>query len=485
MTLSSSLNNALSGLTAASRAAEVVSSNVANAMTEGYARREVRLSSQSVDGSGAGVRVDGIERMANERTIADRRLAAAAVADSGARAAAWLRLEEAIGLPTESGSLTDRVNAFEAALQHAASRPDEQTRLDQVAGAAAALTGRINEVSREIQSMRMDADHDIGAMVNQLNTNLKRVEEVNFQVALLQDQGRDASSLLDERQRLVDSIAEIVPVQQVARDRGQIALYSAGGAILLDGTAATFGFEPAGIITPYMSLDAGDLAGLSLNGNPLNVGGRYDPIAGGKLSAAFAARDSIAPEAQAGLDAVARDLIERFQDPGLDPSIPAGGAGIFADGGAAFDPADELGLAERISLNPAIDPSQGGESRRLRDGLGTLVAGPAGDATLLNALAERIGAQRVPASGLSSGLPRSAAGVASDLLSRVSANQLAAGSDEAFHLARHGAIATKEAEDGVNTDDELQKLLLIEEAYAANARVMQAIDAMIQQLMEI
>ncbi|MCH5377201.1 MAG: flagellar basal body protein, partial [Planctomycetes bacterium] len=43
MALSSALNNALSGLNAAARASGVVSSNIANAMTEGYAQRSLGL----------------------------------------------------------------------------------------------------------------------------------------------------------------------------------------------------------------------------------------------------------------------------------------------------------------------------------------------------------------------------------------------------------------------------------------------------------
>ena len=43
MSISSALSNALSGLNAVSRAADVVSSNVANAMTEGYGKREIEL----------------------------------------------------------------------------------------------------------------------------------------------------------------------------------------------------------------------------------------------------------------------------------------------------------------------------------------------------------------------------------------------------------------------------------------------------------
>ncbi len=69
------------------------------------------------------------------------------------------------------------------------------------------------------------------------------------------------------------------------------------------------------------------------------------------------------------LDGMARDLYERFADPALDPTIAAGDPGLFTDRGAAFDPADEVGLAGRIAVNAAVDPAQGGQSWRLRDGI--------------------------------------------------------------------------------------------------------------------
>ncbi len=54
MSISSALTNALTGLTAARRA-DVVSANVANALTPGYGRREVQISAMSLGGNGAGV----------------------------------------------------------------------------------------------------------------------------------------------------------------------------------------------------------------------------------------------------------------------------------------------------------------------------------------------------------------------------------------------------------------------------------------------
>ena len=120
MSLSTALNNALSGLTATSRAVDVVSSNVANAMTEGYARREITLASQTMGANGNGVLVVSVSRMVNERALADLRQASANTSNSETQANAWLRVEKAIGYPTESGSLMDRINKLESAFISAA-----------------------------------------------------------------------------------------------------------------------------------------------------------------------------------------------------------------------------------------------------------------------------------------------------------------------------------------------------------------------------
>lgn len=485
MTLSSSLSTALSGLTAASRAAEVVSSNVANAMTPGYVRRDLALSSQTTGDIGSGVMIDGVQRMIDEGILADRRDAGAAAANAETLAGSWLRIEEAIGLPTESGSLADRINALESALVQATSRPDEVSRLDQVVAAASSLTGHVNTIAGQVQDLRMAADQDIATMVGSLNTQLTQVQDLNWEIFRMESSGQDSSSLKDQRQVLVDSISAAVPVRQVSRDGGQIALYTNGGAILLDGSAGEFGFDPTGTITADMSVETGTLSGLTLNGNPLAVGGRFDPIAGGNLSAAFSVRDEIAPEMQADLDALSRNLVERFQDPTLDPSLATGDAGLFTDSGNAFVSTDETGLAARLAVNAGVDPAQGGESWRIRDGIGAASQGYTGNATLLQAFSDRLGEASTVASGISSGQSRSLAGIASDLLSNVAANQNTAEDQQVFHLARQEALLTEQAEFGVNTDDEMQKLLLIEQAYAANARVIQTIDALMQNLMEI
>lgn len=481
MSLSSSLSNALSGLTAASRAVDVVSTNVANAMTDGYVRRELSLSSR-VSG---GVTIDGVTRAVDDRVTADRREAEAGLGNATSLSDAWLRVEEAIGYPTEAGSLADRISQLDSALIDASSRPDEAVRLDLAVEAAVGVADQVVTVSDDIQAMRQEADDDIATMVDRLNGYLSQVEDLNHQIARAESASRDSTALLDQRQTIIDSISEIVPVRQANRSNGQVALYTYGGVELLDGQAATIGFTQSGAISPQQSYENGDLSGLQVNGLDLAIAGSYDQIAGGKLAAAFEVRDVIAPEAQSAIDAIARDLIERFQDPTLDDTLTAGEAGLFTDLGGAFDSGDETGVASRIRVNAAVDPDQGGSSWRLRDGLGATTEGTVGDSGLLTALDERLNEKTVAQSGPSMGLTRTVADLVADFLSTAETRLQLAEDTQAYQSAKVDALTTRELENGVNTDDEMQKLLLIEQAYAANARVLGTIGDLIDQLLEI
>jgi flagellar hook-associated protein 1 len=440
MSISGALSNALSGLTVSSRSAEMVSNNIANALNENYARREVVLGARSLGGTGQGVSVTGVQRTVDLVLMSDRRVAQAGTGDRQTRAQFFAKLEIAIGVPGTEGSLTARVAAFETALIEAASRPESEGRLSKVADTARALAKQIGEAATSVQTARANADHKIGSEVDQVNAAMARVAEMNVEIRGHLSAGRDPSALMDQRQQLVDQIAAVVPLREVQRDNGQIALFTTGGAVLVDGT-----------------------------------------IAGGTLAAHFAVRDELAPAAQAKLDAVARDLVDRFG--ALDPTLAPGTPGLFTDAGAVFLPADETGLAQRLSMNAAADLRQGGALWRLRDGLGAVVPGPTGNSSLLTALQTALSAARQPVSGdFMPGL-RSFVGLNADMLSAVSTARLTAETEASFSAARSEGLRVQELQGGVDTDREMQDLLQIEKAFAANAKVIQTVDEMLDLLL--
>ncbi|MFN0113985.1 MAG: flagellar hook-associated protein FlgK [Paracoccaceae bacterium] len=484
MSITTALGNALSGLTVTARAGEVVSSNIANVLTEGYARREIELSSLSLGGTGTGVRAVGIERVVNEVALADRRIATADRGDADLRAAFLKRIEDAVGSTGDAGSIGSRIAALEAALIGASARPDSSTRLAQALRAASDLARTINAASDTVQAARTDADAAIASDVGRLNDTLARIDELNTEITAWRAAGRDASALFDRRQALTDEVAHILPIRVVERPHDQIAMFSTGGATLVDGRASVFGFTPTDPIAAGMSLSGGPLSGLTLNGQPVGTaaGGLLGP---GALTANFALRDGLGPAAQTELDALARDLYERFATSAVDPTLASGAPGLFTDAGAAFLAANEEGLAGRLELNAAADPARGGAVWRLRDGLAAAAPGPVGDATILTALRDALAAERTVSSGSMTGTEKNLSGLAAGVLSDLSAGRLDAEADAAFSASRVSALTGLILADGVDSDAEMQKLLLIERAYSANAQVMRTMDELIRQLMGI
>jgi flagellar hook-associated protein 1 FlgK len=483
MSISSALNSAMSGLFAASRSSALVSENIANAMTPGYSRRSLELGSNT--GTGSGVQVLGIHRHSDPGLIANRRGADAEHGAASVIAGFHARLETLVGTATDDQSISSRLADLESSLIAAASRPESIERLDAVAWRASGLAGALSDASAGLRDMREAADREIGAQVTRLNAALSRVQTLNGQITAAGASGANTAGLMDQRQALVDDINTIVPVRMVARDHGQIGLYTEGGAIVLDGPAVKVGFTVSNAIQPHMTGDNGLLSVLSINDIPIRTGSDGGALRGGTLGALFRVRDDLAVDAQAGLDAQARDLIERFQTPGVDPTLTAGAPGLFTDAGARFDPVAETGLAGRIGLNAAVDPRRGGQSWLLRAGLGAADPGAVGEARQLTAFADALSAARMPGSGRFGTGPLTAAAIAVSVQSRAAQDRGLSEQALGFASASRTELVRMELAQGVDTDAELQTLMAVEQAYAANVRVIEAVDDMMQTLLRM
>lgn len=478
MALTSALNSALSGLNAASRASVLVSENLANAMTDGYGRRTLGLGSNG--DVAPGVRVTGVTRNTDPSLVASRRGADAELGAAAALSQFHAQFLDLVGSSDDAASISARLAEFESSLIEAASRPDSAVRLDAAAQAGVDLATAISDASRGVQDMRVQADRSIGDQVERLNSALKEVRTLNARISAAGTGTSEQAALYDQRQVIVDEINEMIPVRIVERDRGQVALFTQGGATLLDGTAAELSFEVTNLIVPEMQV-GGALSGLELNGRPITP----SAVGGGTLAAQFTIRDDLAVEAQAGLDSIARDLVERFEDPALDATRAAGAPGLFTDGGNVFDPGAATGLAGRLSFNALADPEQGGASWLLRDGLGAAIPGDQGDARLLQSLGTALSAERILTGSPFGTGAMSAFDASSALLSQAARRDGIAAQALSFATASQTELLRAEQAQGVDTDTELQSLMMIERIYAANAKMIEAVDDMLQTLLRI
>jgi flagellar hook-associated protein 1 FlgK len=479
MALTSAFSNALSGLTATSRMVETVSNNIANARTAGYAVRQVETSVRAPFG---GVRIDSITRLVDQGIVQDRRSAETRMAGDDRTFQAIQRLEQALGAIDSPDTIGGRIVALEQSLISAASDPASDLRLSAVLDRLNGVAAAFQDADGTIRLLRQEADGSIKAQVDQLNSALTRVDELNRAIVKARPGGTESAALQDQRQREIDRIAEIVPIRELVRDNGAVALVTPSGAVLLDGRAAEIGFQTTPTIVAEMSLGTGALSGLTLNGQPVLPADGIGKLGGGALGASFALRDSILPSIQSRIDSLAANMIERFQDASIDPTLGPGSPGLFTDAGAAFDPANEIGVAGRISVAASVDPARGGELFRLRDGTAAITPGPVGDSTRLNAWMDALNRPMALSLG---GIANSAGELANAASASLSEMRLRAEEQFGFSATRWSALKSAELERGVDTDQEMQNLLRLEQSYAANARVIQTLDSLIRRLMEI
>lgn len=483
MSISAALNIARSGLQVTGQRAEVVATNISNASTPGYVRRSLVLSELMIGSQTAGVTSNGVARALDDPIKSQRRELTSDVAQATVLASTWQSISTRLGSTAEGNGLFRAFSRFETALSSSVTSPESSATAAALLDAARSVTRELNDLSAYAAQARSEADSEIAQGVSTVNTALKQVQEINKRLAGLDRTSAQAAALFDDRQRVLDTIAEYIPIQTVQRDSGSIDILTPQGVYLINGTTVRqLEFTPSAAFSAHQTLAGGQLSGISVDGMDITPGASsFGAISGGLFGALFTLRDTDLPAFMNQLDMVAGDLISRLSDDSIDPTKTPGDEGIFVDPTGA----GQLGLASRISLNAAIDPSQGGEIWRLRDGLGATTSGPPGDATILSAMFDAFTQVKSLNAGGFQG-----AFSATDMTAHLSSivgqkrgyNDSVLASTQAQHIA---LVEAEQALTGVDVDRQMEELLLIEQAYSANARVVQVARDMISILMEL
>jgi flagellar hook-associated protein 1 len=482
MSLSGALSNAMSGLTANARSTTIISSNIANALNENYGRRSVTLGTNATQSSG-GVQVTAVSRYSDPVLAHQKRLAAAEWGQSRVFAEYTSGLERIWGSVDTTGSVANKLTRFEASLFSTAADPSSETRLRTVALDAEAFATSIRSASEGLQQMRTQADGQIATLVEKMNVGLGRIERLNDQIITAKHLGLDTLGLQDQRDAELETLSEIVPLHVIERDTGAVAVFSKRGMSLLDGHAVELSFQHQPLVQPHMTISNSLLSGLRMNGNPVETA-LDGSLAGGTLAAQFEIRDSTAVKAQTRLDGLARDLIDRFGPAGPDATILAGDSGIFTDAGTPFLTINETGIAGRLELNDNLKPSSP-ELWRWRDGLNATAPGDVGSSDLILLLQSQISTAALPNSLILGSSPRSFSDHIQVFANDVAADRVRAQASNEIASTQFGALKEQAATNGVNSDQELQKLIELEKSYAANARVVRVVDDMLSELLRI
>lgn len=423
-------------------ALRTVGENIANADSPGYTRRSLSLSEaphavlgsplSKARASGDGVIIGAVVRSVDGLRDAALRRANADQGESAARADWYGRIEAALGDgPAGVGAAMSGV--YDAATRAAASprdparRIDLLTAIDRSAVAFRATAQRLAEVSGDI-------DAQLNATVEDAKAQLTQLSTVNRGLRAARPDSAARAQLLDQRDALVQNLAEILPIEMTEDAFGGAKLTIAG-TDLLDGST----------ITPLSAArDAAGLVSLTVGATTLSAdGGRV-----GGLTAAAA----LLSGRQSALDQLSTDWASTLNTWHNNGFTDAGGPGtdLLSSGNAASLSAlitDPAALAAA-----ALDGAPGGNLLALETG-------------------------------------RSAAGLEqrwqADTSDAAQVTRYALADAEAAQLHRDAAAAARDDVSGVNLDREAAEMLRLQQAYAAAARVLQVARDTVQTIIDI
>ncbi len=452
MTLGSVLNSAASGLDSVSRRIATVSQNVANAGTAGYVRETVAVTSFAAAGNGMGVRTGVAARSLDEQLQASALQASSVVVGEQTRSNALAAVDAASGTPGAGFDLPSLLGSLRDAFTTLQSNPANAAQQHVVVNRADALAHGVNALGRAVLGARQTAQDAAVADVGAANSALHAIGALSDQIIAATSRNESTADLEDQRDRSIRALSDLTGARVLRQANGD-ALAVAGG-LVLPLRAATGPFA-LGAATLAPGTPAAAVPQLSLGGVPV-VG---QPI-GGRIGANLALRDSTLPGLQSGLDQFSQSMASQFNARGLT---------LFTDPTGAVPAIGTAGTAQILQVSAAVaaTPSM------LRDGAGP--TGAAGSTTLINNVLDKVlGSGAGTLAAAASTLVSDHAGLAAD-----AAGQLATGQAVQSSLDAKLAAGT-----GVSLDTETADLVRLQNAYAANAKVITAAQAMWTQLLE-
>ena len=124
MSLTISLQSALASLSATQAQMQIVSSNVANASTEGYTAKSASTITRTLAGRGAGVQLSEIERIVDQNLLRQLREQLARVGNLQTLNEYYGRMQDLFGAPGNNADVSHMLGKFSAALESLTASPE-------------------------------------------------------------------------------------------------------------------------------------------------------------------------------------------------------------------------------------------------------------------------------------------------------------------------------------------------------------------------
>ena len=311
------LSTSVSGLLAFQRALDTTSHNITNANTPGYSRQVAEFMTRNPQQAGNGwvgngVDVTTIQRQYDDFLAGQSRSASSSYNQFATYATQAARVSNLLGNTTTglTASLQNFINAFQAVADTPTSTPARQTLLSQ----AETLMQRLQSYDESLRGFDAQVNAQIKSEADSITSIARSLAKLNQDI--VSAKGRSSqppNDLMDQRDRLIDELAQHVNVNVVAQSDGALNVFIGNGQPLVvgqtsaeivtmqdpyDATRSVLGFKTASSTMDITkSLSGGTLGGMLQFRNEM-----LDPArnALGRLSAGLA--EVVNDQHRAGMD---------------------------------------------------------------------------------------------------------------------------------------------------------------------------------------
>ena len=439
------LNIAATGVRAARAALDVSSQNIANAATEGYVRRSIRLA--DVAGAGIsewqnnltlrGVRVEGIARNVDSFRQSEVRRTGGDAARAQTELNAYSNVETAL----EQSLLYPAISGFENSLQRLTADPVNPSLRTAVLESARTLTRTFGIAAQGLGAAAAALQAEAAAGTDQVNQLAQQLTRVNVQLVRSQPGTADQVSLLDQRDALLKNLSGLTDITATlaANQSVEVRIGGASGPQLVS----------AAIASPLALTSAAD------GTISFTLGTAAVTPAAGSL-AGHAQGLVLARDTRVQLDTIANALISSANTAQTSGAALDGSAGqlLFSGTGAA-------GIALALTSGNGLATAPAGSPANSRD--------PANLTALRSALVS------ADVSGQTNML----------LFNISSAAQGRQLTSDALDAIAGAAKLALDNQSGVNLDDEAVNLVRYQQAFQASSRAIQIASDLFDTLLAI
>jgi flagellar hook-associated protein 1 FlgK len=233
VSLELTLQSAISGMQTSKAALQTISNNIANVNTEDYTRKIVEQKSRTFDGKGYGVEIGAITRRVNQGVIKQMRSEMGTLENISVKQDYLTQLNSFFGTPADDNSISHKIGNLGSQFNNLAISPEISANHFLTVNSADDTALALRRMSEEVQYLRTSANGKINEAVKNVNKLLDQIVDLNTGIMSFTASQLSTAELEDQRDKSLNSLAEIMDITYFEQSDGSFSVYSGSGQTLV------------------------------------------------------------------------------------------------------------------------------------------------------------------------------------------------------------------------------------------------------------